>query len=353
MILILILWLILILAGLSVNKVDQQPFSLLQTSALRGICAIEIMIGHIGLATGSLVLYQNRKAGILFVGIFFILSGYGVACSVDHKMDYMKHFLINRMVKLLLPAYAIKVIMLITANWLFDFVGGGISRDNFFTDLNWYVWEQLLFYFVYWLAWKVVPAYVELSVGIFSGLFIVFAYMSGMDNPWYGSSLCFALGLYYYRYEKRNSGQAVFPNAIGRKALKYYILLLTLLFITGTSIMLFFILGNDSILGNPVARNIASLSFGIAMIILLYKVRVGNRVSRLLGKCSYEIFLIHPYMISFLPEVSAGSKLLYGLLVVVFSVVFAFLIHLVVEKIFYLLSEILKLCADFSIRRKN
>lgn len=124
MILILILWLILILAGLSVNKVDQQPFSLLQTSALRGICAIEIMIGHIGLATGSLVLYPNRKAGILFVGIFFILSGYGVAYSVDHKMDYMKHFLINRMVKLLLPAYAIKVIMLITANWLFDFVGG-------------------------------------------------------------------------------------------------------------------------------------------------------------------------------------------------------------------------------------
>ena len=114
-----------------------------------------------------------------------------------------------------------------------------------------------------------IPAYVELSVGIFSGLFIVFAYMSGMDNPWYGSSLCFALGLYYYRYEKRNSGQAVFPNAIGRKALKYYILLLTLLFITGTSIMLFFILGNDSILGNPVARNIASLYFFNSKILIL------------------------------------------------------------------------------------
>lgn len=180
------------------------------------------------------------------------------------------------------------------------------------------------------------PAHVELSVGIFSVLFIIIAYMNGMDNPWYGSSLCFALGLYYYRYEKRireclcnrQKGLRRMPE------IKYCFTLAALLLITGAAMILFFVLGNDSVLGNPIARNAASVSFGSAVIVLLYRVRVGNRMSRLLGKCSYEIFLVHPYMMSLLSEVSAESKILYGILVVVLSVIFAFLIHLAVEKIF-------------------
>lgn len=70
MAIILISWLILSLCGISINQNEQLPFSLKQTTALRGISAIEIMIGHIGLETGSIILFPNRKAGILFVGIF-------------------------------------------------------------------------------------------------------------------------------------------------------------------------------------------------------------------------------------------------------------------------------------------
>ena len=35
--------------------------------SIRGIAAIEIMLGHIGLDTQNAFLYANRKAGILFV----------------------------------------------------------------------------------------------------------------------------------------------------------------------------------------------------------------------------------------------------------------------------------------------
>lgn len=308
------------------------PFSLKQTAALRGISAVEIMLGHTGLATGSIILFPNRKAGILFVGIFFILSGYGVAYSVEHKEGYMKHFLPCRALKILLPAYTVKIAALIIENVMFG-VGGGIRLGSFFTELDWYIWEQLLLYFVYWLAYKLFPLYVELIVGVFSVLFIILAYVSGMDNPWYGSSLCFALGLYYYRYEKQKSGE----NSSGRtrvcEGLKYYILLIMLLFITGISIILFFILGNDSVIGNPIARNMASVSFGIAVIMLLYKVKIGNRVSCLLGRCSYEIFLVHPYMISILTKAAVKPNALFGSLVVVLSVLLAYLIHSLMEKV--------------------
>ena len=130
MALILVLWLTLILAGISMNKDGQKPFCLKQTICLRGICAVEIMTGHIGLATGSVVLYPNRKAGILFVGIFFMLSGYGVVYGMEHKADYSKQFLLNRTIKLLIPAYAVKTIMLLTDNFLSGFTGGGYRRHQ-------------------------------------------------------------------------------------------------------------------------------------------------------------------------------------------------------------------------------
>lgn len=60
--------------------------------SIRGLSAVEIMLGHIGIATGLLILYPNRKAGILFVGIFFLLSGYGLSKSLNENKDYLKHF---------------------------------------------------------------------------------------------------------------------------------------------------------------------------------------------------------------------------------------------------------------------
>ncbi len=75
MLILLILWLTLIFLGISKNDSAQRPFSKEQAIALRGICAVEIMLGHIGLATGRVVLYPNRKAGILFVGIFLRYLG--------------------------------------------------------------------------------------------------------------------------------------------------------------------------------------------------------------------------------------------------------------------------------------
>ena len=71
-------------------------------------------------------------------------------------------------------------------------------------------------------------------------------------------------------------------------------------FVLITSMVAFFLLGNDSVLGNPIARNVASVSFCMMTVLLLRKFRVINSVSVYLGRCSYEIFLIHPYVLSIL-----------------------------------------------------
>lgn len=103
MIILLISWLLLILTGSKFadkNQFYKNVLSENQSNALRGICAIEIMLGHIGIATESLLLYPYRKAGILFVGIFFMLSGYGLSYGVSYKEKYLEHFFLNRVINL-------------------------------------------------------------------------------------------------------------------------------------------------------------------------------------------------------------------------------------------------------------
>lgn len=152
-----------------------------------------------------------------------------------------------------------------------------------------------------------------------------------MENPWYGSSLCFVPGLCYYQYEKK---KMTLGEAVSCRNIIYFTLLVFLLFIIGMSIIAFFILGNGSVLGNPIARNIASVSFGIAVIMLLHRLKIGNRISCLLGEFSYEIFLVHPYMLSILSAVSDKSKALFGILTVVLSITSAYLIHFLIDRIF-------------------
>ncbi|MDE5831285.1 MAG: hypothetical protein K2H53_06905, partial [Clostridia bacterium] len=63
-------------------------------------------------------------------------------------------------------------------------------------------------------------------------------------------------------------------------------------------IILFFLLGNDSVIGNPIARNLAAVSFCLWLLSVLQKITVEHWLLQWLGKISYEIFLIHPLWIS-------------------------------------------------------
>ena len=95
----------------------------------------------------------------------------------------------------------------------------------------------------------------------------------------------------------------------------------------------FFVLGDSSILGNPVARNIASTSFCMMVILLLGKISVGNKVSYLLGKCSYEIFLVHPFVLALLMKIDFVSQIVYSVVGICISIVTASVLHLIVVRI--------------------
>lgn len=325
MVVVIALWIALCAYGISFQKNTVLPLNSNHALALRGICAIEIMIGHIGISTGSIWLYPNRKAGILFVGIFFLLSGYGIAYSIENKGNYQKKFLIKRITKLFVPAYLVFIIFTLSDVVLFKAPRPWsiVSLSEFLGSLNWYVWEQLFFYVLFWLVNRLMPRYVELIIIVCSVVFVGIAFVLGIDNPWYGSTLCFALGLCYYKMEKKKCEL---------KRIKWWIVLLGAGVCLGTSMLAFFVLGNDSVVGNPIARNIASVSFCIIILLLLEKIQIGNKVSQFFGKFSYEIFLVHPFVLSRLKRVAIESSLVYALMAIVLTITISYLVHMFLKQ---------------------
>lgn len=330
---ILIAWIILVLLGIRYSKETICPFSLNNSLALRGICSIEIMIGHLGLpnATNSLYLYPNRKAGILFVGIFFALSGYGLMHCTIHKKGYLDSFLIKRIFKILFPAYAIfvfgiliKYFMHYPETFLYDI----LNFKSFFHSTNWYVWEIVLLYIVYYIfirKGKNGIYYIMISVCVFT----ILAYLIGLDNPWYGSTFCFLVGIILCIHENEFLSKIKVQN---RHWLK--IIIINSL-ITSTAILLFIFLGDQNMIGILILRNIASISFCILVITLLCKFEIGNYLSYFLGKYSYEIFLFHPIYIDIFRDIFSND-LIFSV-TVIFSSVISSIIFIKTGKFMYYL----------------
>ena len=93
------------------------------------------------------------------------------------------------------------------------------------------------------------------------------------------------------------------------------------------SVVGFVVLGTGSMIGNPVCRNLAAMSFCVLIIVILNRYEIGNRISYRLGKCSYELFLIHFFVMSVLVQFHIASSVILGLLTIVLSVVGAIMVN--------------------------
>ena len=329
MIVIVFAWIILILIGIKpAEECFNVGFGRTNSMALRGICSIEIMLGHIGLATGSVILYPNRKAGVLVVGIFFALSGYGLMYSVSNKPHYLSNFFRKRiLINLLLPAYIVFIAGEITRSILGE---EGTELSNvaeiipFFRETNWYVWEIVGLYICFFICAMIDKSLIKSHyyLGIGTLIFVCIAFGMGIDNPWYGSTFCFWVGILYY-IKKEVFIKWFVSNHFLLKMFACGALLLM-------AIVCFFLYGG--IVGNLIARNVASVVFVILVLMCLHRYSIGNAVSGWLGKYSYEIYLIHPLLIKIMrPWIR--NDVIYAWAVIASTVLISFVYGEVLRKI--------------------
>lgn len=166
-----------------------------------------------------------------------------------------------------------------------SFLLKAVDLKEFFVLTNWYVWEQSVMYILFFVCGKLDKSFKKSSFVLLglSGCFVCCAFAMNLDNPWYGSTMCFGLGIMLYLKN---------DILVDYLCKKHWILKLavcsTFLLI---SIAAFFYCGG--IVGNLIARNMASLLFVIIIFIFLQNFSIGNPVTMWLGKHSYEIYLFH------------------------------------------------------------
>lgn len=325
MFIVVLLFFIVIVWGGSIKPVKDvdEILSYNTTLPIRGICAIEIVLGHLGIAmSNQLILFPFRKAGILVVGIFFFLSGYGLLYNLERRDNYFKGFLQKRMNSIFIPVILVQIIyILLLSNSKMLETFGDLTFKSFFKSINWFVWEIVGFYFLFYLLYRGLKIYVATILLTFlCVIFVISCYALRISNPWYGSTFCFPLGIIVATQRNKVSQWC-------NKKIKIKLLVLSIILLGCFAV--FFKLPEHNIIGAVFARNVASLIFVVIIVVVIEKVHLGNVVSYYLGKISYQIYLIHPLVILAYRSklIYLHNDVLYAFVVIVTSVFLANIIY--------------------------
>lgn len=293
---------------------QEEPFSLDKSKCIQGFCAIAIILHHmsqtISFSGGdpkSLGIMLN--AGVLFVGIFFFFSGYGLTKSLLTKKDYLKGFLKKRLPAVIIPFFTCVLFFVLTGvmmgrkfslvELLEIFTGVFLINSHM-----WYIVEIVILYIAFFLIFRYIKD--ELKAFITMTLFAVGLVVLGVfaghggfwfqGEWWFNTTLLFIVGLYFAKFEEE----------ILEFARKRYIVLLLVCaaLFTGFWFLNSYALDNISYYVGPMqsfeclgAQLPMVVLFVALVLLLMMKIKFTNPVLKFLGSISLEIYLIHNFFI--------------------------------------------------------
>ena len=345
---------LLLFAGIKFSKFkewQEEPLSLDKSKTIQGFAAVAIIIHHLSQQlsekAGPLVFFEDM--GVLFVGIFFFFSGYGLYTSLKTKENYLKGFLGKRLVTVLVPFYICNSVFVINscltgANYKPLQLFCVLSGWSLLNDHMWYVIEIVILYLAFFIFYRFIRNRTAATVAM--SIFVL-AMMTGslllchgsdyscgywfMGEWWYNASFLFIIGIIFSRH-------ADGLRKIARKG--YFILLpvfaaLTVLLGLQTKYALETwsywseIPGEDPAYLDKVHCLAIQLPwimvFVCFILLLMMKVRFGNPVLKFLGTISLELYLIHNlFLTGFTGKIAQiPSAGMYIVLTVLLSVGFA------------------------------
>ena len=313
---------LLLLVGIKPSKLrewQEEPLSLERSKAIQGFAAVAIIVHHLAqeLAQEAGLIGFFEGLGVLFVGIFFFFSGYGLYTSLKTKENYLKGFLKKRLVTILIPFYMCILV----------FVTAACIRGEKFTPLQllavlsgwalinghmWYIVEIAILYLAFFLIYRLIKN--RTAATVVMGIFVL-AMMAGslmlchgkdmsasgwfQGEWWYNASFLFVVGIIFSKHSES-------IRKIARKA--YYLLLVVFAALSAalglqTTYMLrkysywSEIPGQDPKYLDKIRCLSVQLPwifvFVCFVLLLMMKVRFGNPVLKFLGSISLELYLIH------------------------------------------------------------
>lgn len=325
-----------LLAGASSTKkeTDVTLFSKNYTNALKSICCIIVVMVHFP------PLFQNRVQDLIgsfayvCVTLFFMISSYGMELSVEKNPDYLRHFWRNRLVSLLIPC-AIVNLFAYAANML---IKGSDTPADILWTINSYV-LILLEYCMWFYCIQLMRRKLNITKHwIVDGLLIagvvassLFLYLPGKSDDigvamgWCYERYGLIWGILLYRFMPRIKGWLTGHR--GTKLILFMVLsmLLGLAYLKYKTVYFY-------------GEYLLKIILGFVIIVFLLLVTIGreygNRIIIYLSAISFEVYLIHGFVIGSLealaPELSSGKFII---LAYAITVIFADVAHRI-SKIF-------------------
>lgn len=294
------------LKGLRLEQARTAEEYLKRLNALRGIFALEIVVGHV-VRYDATLLYPMGKFMIISVAFFFFVSAFGMVHSFYQKPDYLKGFLIRKPFYLFLLAVVIFVFNCTVdalGSWSLgycDWRGSGIA-EAFFSRTNWYLWEQILFYLLFYVIYRYVKKYRVALITVVTLIFATVVFLNGAIQGWYASAMAFPLGLLWGEYTNRCMKAAEKPW--------FWVLAVVLSMVGLSGIWM-----GDNLIGMVYLRNIMCIA-GILLIVCVVSIAaIGNRLTVWLGKYSVGIYVCQFIYLSISGQTGWDYKLRMGFVV--------------------------------------
>jgi len=300
------------------------------TNCCKGIAAIIIMLHHISFRLSNLPVYVKPIWYIAFpiVGFFFFMSGYGLTCGLLQKRNYLQGFLSKRLLNIIAPYVIVAIV------WIGLEIIGGQTPTRAIAEVFtiryiqplWFIWVIIAVYIVFYAVFN----HTEINVGAYWFAVITIAYIliSAFVNPrdeMYASIIGMPLGILWAMYERKID--SYFEIGFLRKEI-VAIVAFVILFIGRLTLS---VVGFDNQLFQSVLRNIITIAFIVPLIELLKKVKIQKRFLIWLGTISYEIYIIHPFILYFFEKETTEGKQVGNLEIVLWTIGLTLLLSSVLQ----------------------
>lgn len=302
---------------------NEEFLSLSVSKGILGICAILIvfhhsaqMLGNLGMDAGPLKAFEN--VGVVFVGMFFFFSGFGLLKSLHKKEDYLKGFFRKRFPTVLIPFFICNLIFYIHNLRILpaELQPQGLDHVKYLLGwwlLNshmWYVVEITILYLAFYFIFRLIK---KESVAMLAMTVFTVAMIAGsaclnhgdnwfMGEWWFNSTFLFLVGMYVARSEEK----------LVSFAKRFYVLLLVIFAgaAAGFYVLTDYVLNEYSYYaeyglpeGDPqiiinrficLGSQVAMVLAAVCLLLLIgMKLRFHNPVLDFIGEISLELYLIH------------------------------------------------------------
>lgn len=279
---------VLLFISMILYRIKLTPISLGFTASnsnqAQGIFIAVVIIHHISQRLTSPGIDNFIGYGYLAVGVFFLLSGYGLVKSLKKHKGYLQGFIEKKTVAILLPFFLINALVssffqIVNEHGLTDFFLY-ITSLKLIDSTSWFVISIFIFYAAFYVTFTWFKQGKEIiALFVFTGLYIGLCRYLELGGWVYRSALCFPVGALIGRYED------LFNFWLQKLKLSWFA-------VVGSVLTILVILVYPEVLWR-IPSPVTCVLFSIGVYLVLSVAELNSPLSELMGKLSLDAYLIH------------------------------------------------------------